>query len=263
MKIDFAAKVDIGTKETNDDRVLIDGKVLDMSALSGTVDIPSVVAVCDGCGGYLGGNIAAQTVLELLSDEEPGALSDSTYLAQVLDNCQRAVMEKKAEMPHFSEMCTTVAGCVFCNDIILIFHSGDSRVYRHDRWGIAKMTKDHSVVQDMIDMGEITREEAENHPKRNVISRCIGIEGRPPELYISNTPINPGEKYLLCSDGLWESVSEAQMKELLDGDMPLHQMVDELIQMAIRQGSDDNISVCICSCQGNFEVQENKPFILD
>lgn len=263
MKIDFAAKVDIGTKETNDDRILIDGKVLDESALSGKVDLPSVVAVCDGCGGYLGGNIAAQTVLELLSDEEPGNLSDSTYLAQVLDGCQRAVMEKKAEMPHFSEMCTTVAGCVFCNDSILIFHSGDSRVYRHDRWGIAKMTRDHSVVQDMIDMGEITQEEAANHPKRNVISKCIGIEGRPPEIYISNTPINPGEKYLLCSDGLWESVGEAQMKELLDGDMPLHQMVDELIQMALRQGSDDNISVCICSCQGNVEVQENKPFILD
>ena len=263
MKIDFAAKVDIGTKETNDDRILIDGKVLDESALSGKVDIPSIVSVCDGCGGYLGGNIAAQTVLELLSGEEPSNLSDSTYLAQVLDDCQRAVMEKKAEMPHFSEMCTTVAGCVFCNDSILIFHSGDSRVYRHDRWGIAKMTRDHSVVQDMIDMGEITPEEAANHPKRNVISRCIGIEGRPPEIYISNTPINPGEKYLLCSDGLWESVSEAQMKELLDRNLPLPHMVDELIQMALRQGSDDNISVCICSCQGNVEVQENKPFILD
>ena len=208
MKIDFAAKVDIGAKETNDDRILIDGKVLDVGALGGMVDIPSVVAVCDGCGGYLGGNIAAQTVLDLLSDEDPGNLSDSTYLAQVLDNCQRAVMEKKAEMPHFSEMCTTVAGCVFCNDSTLIFYSGDSRVYRHDRWGIAKMTRDHSVVQDMIDMGEITPEEAEIHPKRNVISRCIGIEGRPPEIYISNTPINPGEKYLLCSDGLWESVKE-------------------------------------------------------
>lgn len=263
MKINFAAKVDIGTKETNDDRILIDGKVLDESALSGMVEIPSVVAVCDGCGGYLGGNIAAQTVLELLHDKEPGNLSDSAYLAQVLDDCQRAVMEKKAEMPHFSEMCTTVAGCVFCNDSILIFHSGDSRVYRHDRWGIAKMTRDHSVVQDMIDMGEITPEEAVNHPKRNVISRCIGIEGRPPEIYISNTPIYPGEKYLLCSDGLWECVSETQMKELLDRDMPLQQMVDDLIQMALGQGSDDNISVCICSCEGNVEMQENKPFILN
>lgn len=263
MKIDFAAKVDIGTKETNDDRLLIDGKVLDMNALHGTIGIPSIAVVCDGCGGYLGGNIAAQTVLEHLSYEDPGNLSDSTYLANVLDNCQRAVMVKKSEMPHFSEMCTTVAGCVFCDDSILIFHSGDSRVYRHDCWGIAKMTRDHSVVQDMIDMGEITQEEAENHPKRNVISRCIGIEGRPPEIYVSHTPINPGEKYLLCSDGLWESVSESQIKELLDCNVPIQQMVDELIQMALRQGSDDNISVCICSRQGNVDAQEKKPFVLD
>lgn len=263
MKIDFAAKVDIGTKETNDDRVLIDGEVLDMNSSCGSFQLPALAAVCDGCGGYLGGNIAAQTVLNILSGEKPDDLSDAAYLAQVLDNCQHSVMERKKEMPHFSEMCTTVAGCVFCTDSILIFHSGDSRVYRHDKWGIAKMTKDHSVVQDMIDMGEITPEEARDHPKRNVISRCIGVEGRPPEIYISHTPINPGEKYLLCSDGLWESVSEVQIKEMLDSDKPLHQMTDELVQMALRQGSDDNISICICSGQGSIEVQENKPFILD
>ncbi len=153
MKVDYAAKVDIGIKETNDDRLLIDCRILDMSALEGTVEIPLVAAVCDGCGGYLGGNIAAQTVLEILSYENPMSLSDPTYLAHVLEKCQRAVVEKKAEMPRFSEMCTTVAGCVFCNDSILIFHSGDSRVYRYDRWGIARMTRDHSVIQDMIDMG--------------------------------------------------------------------------------------------------------------
>lgn len=263
MKIDFAARVDIGTKETNDDRILIDGKVLDMSCHSGVIDIPAIAVVCDGCGGYLGGNIAAQTVLELLSFENPESLSDATYLAQVLDNCQQAVMEKKKEMPHFSEMCTTVAGCVFCNDSILIFHSGDSRVYRHDRWGIARMTRDHSVVQDMVDMGEITPEDALKHPKRNVISRCIGIEGRPPAIYVSYVPINPEEKYLLCSDGLWESVYESEIKELLDSDWPLQQIVDELIKRALRQGSDDNISVCICSGQGISNVQEKTPFILD
>lgn len=263
MRIDFSAMVDIGTKETNDDRILIDGKVLDGSMQNGSIGIPSVVAICDGCGGYLGGGIAAQTVLELFSYEEPVNLSNPTYLALILDNCQRAVMEKKREMPHFAEMCTTIAGCVFCNDNILLFHAGDSRVYRHDQWGIAKMTRDHSVVQEMIDMGEITQEEAANHPKRNLISRCIGNEGRSPEIYISNTPIKPGDKYLFCSDGLWESVGEVQMKELLDENIPLHQMVDDLVQMAHRQGSEDNISVCICSCKGNADVQENKPFILD
>lgn len=249
MKIDFAARVDKGTKETNDDRILIEGKVLDTGILSGTIDIPSVVAVCDGCGGYAGGNIAAQTVLEFISKEDPGNLSNQTYLAKVLNDCQMAVMKKKEEIPSLSKMCTTVAGCVFCSDSILLFHSGDSRVYRFDQWGISKMTKDHSVVQEMIDMGTITSEEALKHPRRNVITRCIGINGEPPEIYVSHTSLNSGKKYLLCSDGLWESVSESQIIELVGSNMSLQQIVDELVQMALRQGSNDNISACLCSGQ--------------
>lgn len=263
MKIDFAAKVEIGTKETNDDRILIGGQILDRNSHSGMIDIPAIAVVCDGCGGYSGGEIAAQTVLELLSFEDPAALSDPTYLAQVLDNCQQEVLEKKREMPHFSEMCTTVAGCIFCDDSILLFHAGDSRVYRHDRWGIARMTIDHSIVQEMVDRGEITPEDALEHPGRNVISRCIGSEGRPPEIYVSHTTIYPGEKYLLCSDGLWESVHDSEIRELLNRDLPLRQVADELVQRALQQGADDNISVCVCSRQGVSNVQEKKSSILD
>lgn len=263
MKIDFAARVDIGPKETNDDRILVSNQILDMISNSGTTDIPAVVAVCDGCGGYDGGGVAAQTVLEFISFEDPSTLSDVNYLAQVLSNCQKMIMEKKEEMPRYSAMCTTIAGCVFCNDSIVIFHAGDSRVYRHDRWGLAKMTRDHSVVQDMIDTGVITPEEALEHPKRNVINRCIGNNGPLPEIYVSRTPINPGDKYLLCSDGLWESVKDAEIKEILDSDLSLPQMVDTLIEKALEQGADDNISVCLCAGQGTVNVVEMKPFILD
>ncbi len=263
MKIDFAARVDIGPKETNDDRVLVAGQILDMASYSGTIETPAVVTVCDGCGGYAGGGIAAETVLEFLSYEEPETLSDVDYLGQVLENCRRMVMEKKQEMPQFEAMCTTVAGCVFCDNSIVIYHAGDSRVYRCDRWGVARMTKDHSVVQEMIDMGDLDPEDAYDHPKRNVIVRCIGINGPAPEIYVSHTPINPGEKYLFCSDGLWESVRDNEIKEVLDSDMPLEQMVDVLVKKALNNGADDNISVCICASQDKAEVVENKPFILD
>lgn len=263
MKIDFAARVDIGTKETNDDRALIDGQILDMFSHSGAVNSPALAVICDGCGGYAGGDIAAQTVLELLAYEEPSCLSDTNYLTQVLENCQSVISQKKEEMPQYSAMCTTIAGCVFCDDCVVIFHSGDSRVYRHDRWGLAKMTRDHSIVQDMIDLGEITLEEALTHPKRNVISRCIGIAGPSPEIYVSHTAINPGEKYLLCSDGLWESVCDDEIRKILDSNIPLREMADELVNKAIQQGSDDNISVCICASQETANVIEKEPFILD
>lgn len=263
MQIDIAARVAIGTKETNDDRALVSGQILDMLSHSGTTDVPAITAVCDGCGGYAGGGIAAQTVLEVLASEDPCALADVDYLEQVLSNCQQKVMEKKEELPQYAAMCTTLAGCVFCEDKIVIFHAGDSRVYRHDRWGLAKMTRDHSVVQDMIDLGEITPEEALTHPRRNVINRCIGINGPLPEICVSHTPINPGEKYLLCSDGLWESLTVAEIKEILDSDIPLPQMVDTLIEKALEQGADDNISVCIYASQEAVHMDETEPFILD
>ena len=125
------------------------------------------------------------------------------------------------------------------------------------------MTVDHSAVQQMIDMGQITEEEALTSPNRNVITRCIGASCPPPEIYIANTAIAPGEKFLLCSDGLWESVSAEQLKEILSRDISLDKMVDILVETALNQGSNDNISVCICAARGNTNVTENKPFILE
>lgn len=263
MKIDFAARVEIGPKETNDDRALVGGQILDMAACSGSFELPAVVAVCDGCGGYAGGGIAAQTVLELLSRETPGALSDPDALSRVLRTCQDAVMEKKRAMPQYAAMCTTIAGCVLCNDSILLFHAGDSRVYRYDGWGLARMTIDHSVVQGMVDMGQITEEEALTNPHRNVINRCIGMHCPPPEIYVSHGAMQPGETYVLCSDGLWESVRDAEITQILSSGVPLPQMADTLVQRALEQGAEDNISVCICSAQGEVTVTESKPFILD
>ena len=263
MKIDYAARVAIGTKETNDDRVLVDGRILDMTAVEGTILLPAVVAVCDGCGGYDGGGVAAETVLEVFSRENPGDLENTGYLAQVLEQCARAVAEKKVEMPACSKMCTTIAGCVFLDHSMLVFHAGDSRVYRHDRWGLARMTVDHSVVQQMVDMGQITEEEARTSANRNVITRCIGAVCLPPEIYVSHISIGPGEKFLLCSDGLWEYISREQIVEILSGDSSLESMADALIETALAQGSDDNISVCICAAQGKTVITEEKPFVLE
>lgn len=263
MMIDYAARVEIGRKETNDDRVLIGGQILDTTSGNGDLTLPAIAVVCDGCGGYDGGGIAAQTVLEFLSYESPESLGDTTYLTQVLDNCTQAVFEKKVELPSYSNMCTTVAGCVFLNNSIVLFHSGDSRVYRYDGWLLARMTVDHSAVQQMIDIGQITEEEALINPNRNIITRCIGISCPPPEIYISNTAIAPGEKFLLCTDGLWESVTAEQIKEILSRNIPLDEMVNILVETALNQGSDDNISVCICAARGNTTVTESKPFVLE
>lgn len=263
MKINYAARVDIGPKTTNDDRVLAAGEIINMTSCSSSTQSPVVMAVCDGCGGYAGGYIAAETVLTVLCTADASLLTDEEQLAPLLEQCRQSVMDKKAQMPEFEAMCTTVAGCVFHEDRTLIFHSGDSRVYRFDKWGLARMTRDHSVVQELIDMGEIAPEEATTHPRRNVITRCIGVSSPPPEIYLSSNPINPGEKYLFCSDGLWETVTDEEISKILGSDMTLTEMANTLVEKAIIQGAYDNISVCICARDGEAEPAQKKPFILD
>ncbi|MBQ4605966.1 MAG: serine/threonine-protein phosphatase [Clostridia bacterium] len=263
MIIDFAAKVDIGRRESNDDRVLVSHTILDQSALSGSVTLPAAVVVCDGCGGYHGGGVAAQTVLETIDTVLPESLADTAVLDDILSRAKEAVFSKKESFPQYQAMCTTVAGCIFSDDRILIFHAGDSRVYRKDRWGLARMTMDHSTVQDLIDMGQITPEEARVHPARNVINRCIGIDCLPPEIYVSNTSVHPGEIFLLCSDGLWDVLEDREIREILSASLPLEQMADLLVEQALKNGSDDNISVCLCAARGETAEAENKPFLLD
>lgn len=263
MKINYSVKVDIGRKETNDDRALISDNIVNMSIDSGTIESPGLAVVCDGCGGYAGGDIAAQTVLETIKDESVDELLDENYLASLLRKCKENVLLKKAEMPQFTAMCTTIAGCLFGEDKTVIFHSGDSRVYRFDGTYIAQMTIDHSAVQGMVEIGEITEEEAMLNPRRNVITRCIGFDCLPPDIYVSNCPISPGEMYILCSDGLWECVRNEQIVEILLRDTSLEDKAKDMVETALANGSDDNITVCICARDGEQIAKETKPFILD
>ncbi len=263
MKIEFACRVEQGVREYNDDRALILNTVLDSGTLCGEGEPPAVAAVCDGCGGYVGGGVAAETVLFVLTQALPETLADPERLSEVLEAAKRTVYEKKREMPRFSEMCTTVAGCVFREDGTIIFHAGDSRVYRYDGYSLARMTVDHSAVQSMVDAGRLSPEESRTNPQRNVISRCIGIDCLPPEIYISNSPIMPGETFLMCSDGLWECMEDEEIKRLLDqGGTPADQ-ADRLVDYALQARSDDNISVCICARRGDARVMERHPFVLD
>lgn len=263
MNIEFACQVDMGVRESNDDRALAMGQVMGAGACHGEQSAPAVAAVCDGCGGYAGGGVAAQTVLEVLSQARPEALGQPDRLAEVLAAAEEAVLAKKQEMPQYSEMCTTIAGCVFCEEGTLIFHAGDSRVYRYDGVSLARMTVDHSAVQSMVDTGRMTEEESLRSPQRNIINRCIGIGCEPPEIRASRVSIQPGEIYLMCSDGFWESVQDPQLKRLLSENDDLSALAERLVAQALENGSDDNISVCLCACRGGEKTASAAPFVLD
>lgn len=264
MKLDFACRVDIGIRETNDDRALLLGRVYDQESGSGEQETPALVAVCDGCGGYAGGGIAAETVLNVLNQALPDTLADPESLKDALEAAREEVFARKEQSPKLFQMCTTIAGCVFAEDKTLIFHAGDSRVYRYDGFSLTRMTMDHSIVQEMVNMGRLTEEEARRSPSRNVITRCIGVDCLPPDIYISRAAIAPGEVYLLCSDGLWEYLEDHQIMEVLSsaGEDP-EAAAHRLVTMALEQGSNDNVTVCLCVCPGSLSLPESTPFILD
>lgn len=263
MKINIACRVEIGTMPNNDDRAVLGGRILNAGMASCEEVVPALAAVCDGCGGYAGGSLAAQTVLEILSGEPAENLTDQTCLAVSLERCQQEVLLQKEELPQFSQMCTTVAGCIFDEERTLIFHAGDSRVYRYDGFYLAKMTVDHSQVQELLSLGMLTEEEAVRSPNRNVITRCIGVSCLPPEIYISNTPIRAGEIYLICSDGLWEYLSAEDICRVLGGSDPLSDKAERLVELALSHGSSDNITACLCACQGEITFAEEERYALD
>lgn len=251
MELHIAARVEKGGRATNDDRVFALGEILNTASVSGVAAMPVMAAVCDGCGGYAGGGLAAQSVLEVLAKAPIETLLDQDALAAQLRNAGKTVTHLQQELPQYAQMCTTVAGCIFGPDRILIFHAGDSRVYRFDGTYLAQMTRDHSELQMLVDLGRISPEDARNAPDRNVIQRCIGIPCPPPEIYLSHAPVNKGETYLLCSDGLWDVVSEEDMISALRCGKELEEITDDLVKLALSKGSTDNISVCLCHRSAN------------
>lgn len=264
MIIDIVGIVDQGHRESNDDRAMLCDKILESSMYSGTTTVPFVAAVCDGCGGYFGGALAAETVLKKLSEKSPLELIEIDCLSETLEESNRQISILKKQDPKYDRMCTTVAGCVFGENQILIFHAGDSRVYRYDGMSLARMTTDHSKVQEMIENGVITEEEAEQMSERNIITRCMGIEGLFPEIYVSHSSLEEREIYLICSDGVWSVLNDKKLLEILSSDESLEQKANDLIKIALAEGSQDNLSVCLCGRKGKaISWQEEESFVLD
>ena len=264
--IEVAAVVDKGRRKTNDDRALVEGNILDGEFYESSTVIPAVVAVCDGCGGYKGGGVAAQTILDELRKYPADSLANQEELALALEECRRQVYAQKEKYPEYSEMCSTIAGCVFAENSVVIFHAGDSRVYRFDGEYFSQLTLDHSKQRMLIDAGILSAQDAKDFREKNVITRCIGRNCKPPEITISNLTICPGETYLICSDGFWGSVTEEEITEALLKNISVGEKAEQLADMALDNGSKDNVTVCLCSRQGDnisASTYETEDYFLD
>ncbi len=206
--------------------------------------------VCDGMGGANGGNVASSTAVayikERFSEEfslELSAEEVEKTMTEILIDANRVVYEKAQSTPELSGMGTTCEFVLIRNKQINVIHVGDSRTYSIRGGKLKQITEDHSVVQEMVRRGELTPEQAENHPNKNYITRALGIA---PEIVIDFIQFDfaYGDVLLICTDGLSNCVSGIDIIKTVH-EKRGESLVDALIERANAGGGKDNITAVV------------------
>lgn len=205
--------------------------------------------VCDGMGGARAGDIAStmavDTFFGVLRDQdgrwaaEPGAV-----LTSAAEEANRAVYEKAVSDDECQGMGTTLVALILHGGYAQIINVGDSRAYYISQSGISRITRDHSVVEDLVSMGELTPEQARLHPQKNLITRALGAEEQlKADLY--ELPVSEKEYILLCSDGLTNTVTDQEiLYEVLHGGVP-EDCCERLLDIALTRGAPDNVTAVL------------------
>ena len=210
------------------------------------------VVVCDGMGGHQGGNVASeiavQSFYELLTTRLHNGIRTKdlkNLIAAIIATVSSRIADAAAGSPDLAGMGSTVVLAVRCGKKVCIAHVGDSRCYLFRNGKLRRLTKDHSLVQEMVDRGEISVEESINHPYRNVITRTLGYtEDSLPEILLS--AVKSGDLFLLCTDGLTVPVNDSELEEILTS-VPPSRLAPVLVSRALEGGGPDNITVGILS----------------
>lgn len=214
----------------------------------------AVFVVCDGMGGANAGNVASDIAASVFKEHILKHIRPSMsgkYMESILKNAinfaNYETYQTALTSREYSGMGTTLVGGFINNDDLVLVNVGDSRAYIIDEEGIRKITIDHSVVEEMLLRGEITEEEAKDHPRRNLITRALGTDERV-KSDIYTYKIEPGSKVLLCSDGLSNMMSNDEMKEIIESSESSQAACENLIDKANERGGYDNITaVLVCA----------------
>ena len=203
--------------------------------------------LADGMGGHQGGEVASFEATSTIL--ESGKINSVADMVKSVSKANQAILKRAKKEDNLSGMGTTV--CVLSEIVgttgkkrIGIANVGDSRIYRLGKSELTQITQDHSLVGDLVRTGELTQEEAARHPQRNILTRALGIEQ---DLVIDTWELNPvaGDKYLLCSDGLFNEIDDEKIAQILMEDAELEKIAQNLIDHALEAGGHDNITVAI------------------
>lgn len=207
----------------------------------------SVLAVADGMGGYVGGEIASSTVINNLAEVSkvlinPDLDNDSreALLSDSINEMDAAIAEIGAQRPELIGMGTTLTSLSLFNNFVLLLHVGDSRAYRIRGTKIEQISHDHTVVQELVDQGRLTLDEIAEHPQRSFLTQALmGKQNLTPILIAY--PVEKGDRFLICSDGLTVAVDEGAIAKALQQD--LETAVNSLIDLTYKNGAPDNVTV--------------------
>lgn len=205
-----------------------------------------LAVVCDGMGGAHGGEIASQlataTFVESAAEKEKER--DEDILRYAVAKANAAVYRRAASEERLSGMGTTLVATLADAEKACIAHVGDSRAYLWHQGTITLLTRDHSYVQRLVDDGEITPDEARHHSRKNLITRAIGV-GKTTEADVAVFPWSPGDRILLCSDGLSNDIDPKELAAILSENENLEKAARELIGAANCKGGEDNITALL------------------
>jgi serine/threonine protein phosphatase PrpC len=252
-----SAKSDTGLKRThNEDRFVADPPL-------------GLYVVCDGMGGGNAGEVASALAVEaiqahlaeaaryadlpLIGSCDATVSASANRLASAIRAANDVVYRESWSRPDYAGMGTTVVAALLREEVLAIAHVGDSRLYLVRNGTIQALTTDHSWVAEQILQGVITEEEAERSPRRNIVTKALGVENSV-DVELTEVPVRTGDMLLLCSDGLTRGVSPKDILHILSGSEDLPAMSDRLIVMANEAGGDDNTTVVVVALRDEFEA---------
>jgi protein phosphatase len=245
LRLVVGAATDVGrVRGHNEDAYLVDDQL-------------GLVAVADGMGGHQAGEVASATALEALR----ASVGSGAGVREAVIAANEAVFEKSTTDERLRGMGTTLtAGTLAAGGTVLLAHVGDSRAYELRDGQLRRVTTDHSLVEELIQAGELTESEAEGDPRRSMITRAVGME---PAVDVDLYPIEVerGDRLLLCSDGLTGMVDEGEIESILSGQPDPASASRQLVEAANRGGGMDNITVLVVDVVDDEDVTDAVPAV--
>lgn len=238
----FGSRTDVGrVREHNEDSLVVQ---------------PPLYVVCDGMGGHAAGEVASEMAVDIIAQRAP-LTADAEQLGQAVEEANLTIIRAAAHGVGREGMGTTCTAAMVEGTRLVIAQVGDSRAYLVHAGRIQQLTRDHSLVADLVESGQITAEEARTHPNRSVITRALGSDPRMQcDLYEMN--VDEGDRLLLCSDGLYSMIDDVQIERIMNMYPDAQDAADMLAEAAVDAGGHDNVTAIVVNVMGDAATRHWK-----